>query len=174
VRNWHPLSKLSVLLGLAGLGVLWLTDHEVASGTDRVAVVPTSLAASGATAGLVEPPLAAVPRSRSLPAVDAFAAMVERPLFASDRRPFDPTVESPYMPPVDWEPAPAAGPEAPHVTFIGSIEENGVVRAFLSDGYAVRGVGLGQDVDGWAVVAIDTRRLVLAHDEQRLELTILE
>lgn len=161
------------MLGLAGLGVLWLTDHEVASGTDRVAAVPTSLGSSAATSGLVEPPRAAPPRSRTLPSVETFDSMVQRPLFASDRRPFDPTIESTSMP-VDWEPAPAAGPEAPHVTFIGSIEENGVVRAFLSDGYAVRGVGLGQEVDGWSVVAIDTRRLVLAHDDQRLELTILE
>jgi hypothetical protein len=76
--------------------------------------------------------------------------------------------------PVEWQPAPEAGPSAPAFRFIGSIEENGSIRALVSDGYAVRALGGGEEVDGWTVVAIDGRRLVLAHGDERLELTILQ
>lgn len=174
VRNWHPLSKLSIMLGIVGLGALWLTDQEVASGTDRVAAVPNALEPASTASGLVRSPVAASPRGRSLPPVDAFGAMVERPLFASDRRPFDPTVAAAEAPPIEWEPMPAAGPSAPAFRFIGSIDENGVVRALVSDGVVVQSLTNGQEIDGWTVIAIESRRLVLAHDHEQLELTILE
>jgi hypothetical protein len=38
----------------------------------------------------------------------------------------------------------------------------------------VRGLAVGQEVDGWAVVAIESRRLTLGLGDERLELTILE
>lgn len=175
MRNWHPLSKLSVVVGLAGLGLLWLTDYEVASGTDRAAAVPVAaLDPASADLDTVRAVRRAATRDRTLPPVEAFAAMVERPLFASDRRPIDPSLEMAALPPPEWEPMPAAGPQPPAFRFIGSVEENGTVRAIVSDGIQVRGLTSGERLEGWSVVAIETRRLVLGFGDERLELTILE
>jgi hypothetical protein len=100
--------------------------------------------------------------------------MVQRPLFAPDRRPAPAEIPVADAVPSDWAPAETTELSAPEVRFIGSIEENGAVRALVSDGASVQGLEIGQSIDGWTVVAIAPRRLTLAVADQNLELTILE
>ena len=182
MRSWHPLSKLTIGLGLAGLVLVWWLDQGPPVETRAASAVPFSvngvapeaLAATRAPAS-VPPTLGMADRgTRPLPPVVAFDSMVDRPLFAPGRRPLDQEQEVASLELSEWPVAPAAGPTYPTVSFIGSIEENGRVRALLGDGFNVRGVAVGQVVDGWTVLDIEARRLVLGLADERLELTILE
>jgi hypothetical protein len=180
VRNWHPLSKLTIVIGLGVLAVVWWLDQGW-PGETRVAEAVTSSASEATPAVLVAGPAPAPASSadpdqsrRALPPVDAFVSMVDRPLFAPARRPIDPDFEVADLELSPWTVEPAAAPVYPDVSFIGSIEENGRVRALLGDGGNVRGVALGDTVDGWTVFDIDARRLKLSLNGEILELTILE
>jgi hypothetical protein len=183
VRNWHPISKLAILLGLAGIVVVWWTDQHGTGDPGAVtgrsaqaeAVAPASLRAPGmvdagtlVTPAVVERPLA----SRVLPPEATFEAMVARPLFAPDRRPYDPEVELVALP--VWEAAPDSGPDRPAVRFIGSIEEDGRLRAVVNDGFNVRAIVAGDEVDGWTALVVEPRRLTLGLDDEQFELTIFE
>lgn len=190
MRNWHPLSKLTIAIGLCGLVSVWWFDRG-SPGEARVAAALTSSTDPAASARS-SPGQAAQPSpstfaeadadldpnpdlergGRTLPPVGAFESMVDRPLFAPARRPID--LQAATHDPAPREPEPAAGPAHPAVDFIGSIEENGRVRALLGDGVNVRGVALGDTIDGWTVLDIDTRRLTLGFRDEVLELSILE
>jgi hypothetical protein len=112
--------------------------------------------------------------ARALPSIEAFSGMLERPLFSATRRP------SRVVPvlAVMGEPSafvePAAGPRPPSIRFIGSAEEAGTVRAFVGDGLDVRALATGDEIEGWRVMSIEPRRLVLGFDDERFELKILE
>lgn len=187
MRTWHPISKLAIGLGLLGLGVVWWTDQggtgdasavagSVAS-AEAVASPSAGPATGGGEAVATSTPSADAPLvARILPPAATLEAMVARPLFTPDRRPFDPEVAFADMPLEEWapEPEPEGGPAQPAVRFIGSIEEEAQVRALVSDGFNVRAIGEGEEVDGWVVVAIEARRLTLGLDDERLELTIFE
>lgn len=182
MRSWHPLSKIVIVLGVAGVAVAWLTEGD---GPAESSPVPTRTAAAqgtgeGAAAGRgieVAPDGSAEPRplfARSLPAEASLTAMVERPLFAPDRRPYDPTVEVAMLPPPEPVEMTADAPAPPAVRFIGSIVEDGGVRALVGDGFNVQSVTMGEAIEGWSVLEIEARRLILGFDDARLELTILE
>jgi hypothetical protein len=185
VRNWHPLSKLAIGLGLLGLGVVWWTDQggtgEVSAVAGRVAQaegVASPSPAPAPTGGDLAAPSTASPEEplvgRVLPPAATLEAMVARPLFAPDRRPHDPEIQLSALPLEEWAPEPEGGPAHPAVRFIGSIEEEARLRALVSDGFNVRAIAEGEEIDGWVVVGIEARRLTLGLDEQRLELTIFE
>jgi hypothetical protein len=182
VRSWHPLSKIVIVLGIAGVAVAWLTDGD---GPVESSPVPTRTAAAqgtgdGAAQGNgieLAPDGGAAPRplvARTLPAEASLAAMVERPLFAPDRRPYDPEVEVAMLPPPEPAEVTADAPAPPAVRFIGSIVEDGGVRALVGDGFNVQSVTMGEEIEGWSVLEIEARRLILGFDDARLELTILE
>jgi hypothetical protein len=175
VGNWHPLSKLTVVVGVLVLFVTWWqspapSNDDVAAeaGTVRTVAASTSWTEQSNEA------LPSRPLARPLPPLSRFEAMVQRPLFAPDRRPAP--VEMPVADavPSDWARAETMEVNAPGVRFIGSIEQNGAVRALVSDGAKVQGLEIGQSIDGWTVVGIAPRRLTLAVADQNLELTILE
>lgn len=184
MRSWHPISKLAIAIGLGGLALVWWLDQG--SPTDARSAAAASSATAGpaptATAPATQPRPTVAPNGmadlardmRSLPPVDAFASMVERPLFAPARRPVDEPFEMSEFEIVRWTVEPSAAPPYPTVSFVGSIEENGRVRALLGNGSNVRGVAVGELVDGWTVLGIEPRRLTLGHDGEILELTILE
>lgn len=182
MRSWHPLSKLTVVVGLGALALVWWLDHGAPGDTRSAAALPSATEASP-TATPAAPPEATPapsgaapfhPEARALPPADAFASMVERPLFAPARRPIDQAIEVTDLEVVQWTLEPAAAPPYPSVDFVGSIEENGRVRALLGDGFNVRGVAVGEAVEGWTVLAIEARRLTLGYHGETLELTILE
>ena len=91
-----------------------------------------------------------------------------------DRRPAEAelSLATAPMPPVESAPTDDVYP--PDIDFIGSIEDNGAVRALVSDGANVQALKLGQIIDGWEVVVIEPRRLKLVLSDHYLELTILE
>ena len=180
MRSWHPLSKLTIVIGLGVLAVVWWLDQGW-PGDTRVAVpssaddtTPAVLAAARAPAPAPASSGDPDQGSRALPPVDVFASMVDRPLFAPARRPIEPEIEVAELELSPWTVEPAAAPVYPAVSFIGSIEEHGRIRALLGDGANVRGVALGDTVDGWTVLDIDARRLKLGSNGEILELTILE
>jgi hypothetical protein len=183
VRNWHPISKLAILLGLAGIVVVWWTDRSGTGEPGAVsgrsaqaeAVAPSSLRATGTVDArpLAMTAAAALPlASRVLPPEATIEAMVTRPLFAPDRRPYDPEVQLVALP--VQEATPESGPNRPVVRFIGSIEEEGRLRAVVSDGFNVRAIAAGDEVDGWMVLDVEPRRLTLGLDDEHFELTIFE
>lgn len=176
VQPWHPLTKLVAVLGGLALAWLWWTGDEIQTGMasdDPAGTVPVARA---------EPVILAEVRAaqdgalfaRALPSIEAFNGMLERPLFSSTRRP---PVHASELAPMG-EPAapiePAAGPQPPGIRFIGSVEEKGAVRAFVGDGLDVRALAAGDEIEGWRVVSIEPRRLVLGLDDERYELKILE
>lgn len=60
------------------------------------------------------------------------------------------------------------------IRFIGSIEEDGRLRALVSDGFNVRAIAAGERIDGWAVLEVEPRRIMLDLDGEQLELAIFE
>ena len=181
MRSWHPLSKLIVFAGLGTLAlVLWLDHDKPTDARAAAALPPTTVAEAAAPATRVNPTPAPTGASEShsetrpLLPVDAFASMVDRPLFAPARRPIDPPIELAELDAVQWTMEPAAPPLYPSVGFVGSIEENGRLRALLGDGFEVRSVSIGEMIEGWTVLAIDARRLTLGYHNEILELTIFE
>jgi hypothetical protein len=187
VRNWHPISKLAIGLGMVGLVVVWWTDQGGPVETSAVAgraaqaesaATPSAMPARHAAAA-AESVASPTPRAlvaRVLPPEATLDAMVSRPLFSPDRRPHDPGIELAALPLEEWvaEPEPAAGITYPSIRFVGSIVEDGRSRAIVSDGFNVRAVAIGEEIDGWTVKDIEARRLILALDAERLELTIFE
>jgi hypothetical protein len=122
-----------------------------------------------------QPPPAASLGDRALPPISAFETMLSRPLFVPDRRPVEAEVSlaAAPMPPV--EPTPTDDVSPPDIEFIGSIiDDNGSVRALVSDGASVQALQHGQIIDGWEVAVIEPRRLKLMLSEHYFELTILE
>ncbi len=185
MQRWHPLSKLVVGLGLIGLGWIWWTERSgppeprAVSGAAQAADDSSAAAVPGASPA---PSGMAVPgtddgslEARLLPPEASLAAMVSRPLFAPDRQPHDPAIAFAALPDVDWgEAAPEAGPAVPTFRFIGSIDEDGQLRAFVSDGFNVRSLVIGEEVDGWEVRRVEDRRLTLGVGEHEIELTIFQ
>lgn len=172
---------MTVVIGLGGLALVWWLDHGSPGDARQAVAVQSSSGATVPAPAVQRTPISSLWGTseadrdiRRLPPVDDFASMVDRPLFAPARRPVDPepAVADLELPPTMVEPA--APPDQPSVSFIGSIEEDGQVRALLGNGSNVRGVGLGEEVEGWTVLDIEPRRLTLGLDEEVLQLTILE
>ncbi len=176
MQAWHPITKLVAVLGVLALAWLWWTNDEFQTGmasADPAGTVP-----------VVQPETVAVPDTRpaadralfarALPSIEAFSGMLERPLFSSSRRPalVEPELALTDSPSAPIEPA--AGPRQPSIRFIGSVEEAGTVRAFVGNGLEVRSVATGDEIEGWQVLTIEPRRLVLGLDDERYELKILE
>ena len=177
MRSWHPISKLTIAIGVGGLALVWWLDQGSPTDARRAAAAGPAASAPASPARPAAAPntVADLDRDiRSLPPVDAFASMLERPLFAPARRPVDQPFEMSEFEIVQWTVEPSAAPPYPSVSFVGSIEENGRVRALLGNGSNVRGVAVGELVDGWTVLGIEPRRLMLGHDGEILELTIFE
>ena len=118
------------------------------------------LAIAAGTAGATEAratsenPLAAQP-------LDLLSDTRDRPLFSPSRRP-----PPPPPPPVVEPVAPPAPVPPPDVVLLGVVtDENGprvVVRSGSSD--KVIRARLGEEIEGWQVAQIESRRLVLSHD----------
>lgn len=174
MQSWHPVTKIAASLGLLGLVIAWWTSDTPPS-ENVLAAVHAESAPTEPTEAIDAPaPLSTPLVDRAIPAISAFETMVSRPLFTPDRRPVESELSLATTPVPTIEPAPTGDVPAPDIRFIGSIEDDGAIRALVSDGANVRGLELGQLVDGWEVVAIEPRRLRLGLADRNVELTILE
>ena len=109
-------------------------------------------------------PLAAQP-------LDLLSDTRDRPLFSPSRRPPPP----PPAPVVERvEPPPPVPP--PNVVLLGVVtDENGprvVVRSGSSD--KVIRARLGEEIEGWQVAQIESRRLVLSHDVRSVSFALFD
>ena len=133
-------------------------------------VLLLGLVIAAGTAGATEDratsknPLAAQP-------LDLLSDTRDRPLFSPSRRP-----PPPPPPPVvaRAEPPPPVPP--PNVVLLGVVtDENGprvVVRSGSSD--KVIRARLGEEIEGWQVAQIESRRLVLSHDVRSVSFALFD
>ena len=170
MAGWHPLTKLLLLLAVLAVPYLLWTMSE-----DTPAVVQARRAGPlGATpAEAAEPP---VVEPRSLPPLQTFAAVVERPLFTPSRRlvrpvelpPSEPEPELEAEPAVEEE-EPAAEPVTPpELRFFGTVRRGREVTALVTREGApeLARLGVGDEVEEWTVKSVSRDRLVLDYEGQ--------
>jgi len=106
------------------------------------------------TAGLASP--------LAVHSLDRLSATRERPLFSPSRR-----APAPPPPPPPRPPPPP--PEPPNVTLVGIVMDAGEARAIVQPGPTneVRRVRIGDEIGGWKVAQIESRRLVLKLDSRQ-------
>lgn len=92
-------------------------------------------------------------------ALEDFADTLRRPLFSATRRP-----PSPIAAPIRREPPPP--PEPPHFTLVGVVTDERGARALvkISPTAKIRGLRRGDEIDGWTVVEVGPRRIVIGRD----------
>ena len=132
-------------------------------------VLLVGLAIAAGTVGATEAraasknPLAAQP-------LDLLSDTRDRPLFSPSRRPPPP----PPPPPVVARAEPPPPVPLPNVVLLGVVtDENGprvVVRSGSSD--KVIRARLGEEIEGWQVAQIESRRLVLSHDARSVSFAL--
>jgi hypothetical protein len=174
VQNWHPITKTAASLGLLGLVITWWTSDS-SSDENLLTTAPAESVTSEMRSAIdTQPGVGVSVANRALPPLNAFETMISRPLFMPDRRPAEAELSLSAVPMPLIEPEPNGEVTAPDIRFIGSVEDSGTVRALISDGKNVRGLQVGQSIDGWEVIDIEPRRLKLAFSDHSLEMTILE
>ena len=174
MREWHPLSKVVVVLGVLGIGYTLVTEDEPPS-LVAVAASPDRLlpAAPGRLADIPDLPVTGS-IEQDLPPLEAFAAIIERPLFSPSRRPWEPVVVAvePQTGPVD-EPE-VVKPLDPGVAFVGSLKRSGEIMALVTrdNGQIVEALRRGDRIDGWRVVEVTEWSLDLEAGGERHRLEI--
>jgi hypothetical protein len=108
------------------------------------------------TAGLASP--------LAVHSLDRLSATRERPLFSPSRRAPAP----PPAPITGPPPPPPPPPEPPNLTLVGIVMDAEEARAIVQSGpkNEVRRVRIGDDIGGWKVAQIESRRLVLKLDSR--------
>jgi general secretion pathway protein N len=102
-------------------------------------------------------PLAAQP-------LDGLSATRERPLFSPTRRP-----PPPPPPPVVRAPEPPPPPPPPNVTLVGILMDGEEARALVRTPSTIMHARIGDEIEGWKVVQIEGRKLVLSRDDRLAE-----
>ena len=107
-----------------------------------------------------------------LPPTEEFDVIIERPLFAKDRRPVADTAAAAP------EPAEDTSPEAPlQIVLAGTATDQGnravAILQDVSQGSAFR-VWVGDEVGGWTVKAIEPRAIILGHGGLEISVTLDE
>jgi hypothetical protein len=175
--RWSPVTKIAILG--AAIAVPYLLWTAPDSGTPAVARPPARAAEEAGTgpagaAVTAAAPTEAAARRRALPPLQAFAAVVERPLFAPTRRfvrPVDPQAPEPEAV-AEVEEAPpepeATGPERPDLRFFGTVRQGGKMAALVTGESGVERLRVGDTVGDWQVTEVTGDRLVLVHEDERL------
>lgn len=98
--------------------------------------------------------------------LDSLSATRDRPLFTPDRRPA-------ALPPPPTAPEPAPPPAPPDVTLLGIVVAHEGARAIVRSGVTkIERVQIGDDISGWKVSQIETRRLLLSLDGRLAAFTL--
>jgi hypothetical protein len=105
-------------------------------------------------------PLAAQP-------LDGLAATRERPLFSPTRRP-----PPPPPPPVVRAPEPPPPPPPPNITLVGIVMDGEEARALVRTPSTIMHARIGDDIEGWKVVQIEGRKLVLSLGDRLAEVSM--
>lgn len=171
------ISPITWLVGLAAIPVaawLWWTGpaEEAPVGVVRRAGVPSAVAPQAPAPGEAQESV-----SPGEPApLESYHDMVDRPLFASSRRPIE-VAMPPDEPPSD-EPT-----DAPtQITSIGdsyrlagTVNENGRITALLvAPSGAYLRLERGDEIDGWRVSAIGGDRVLFVRGEEAAELRLAQ
>ncbi|MDX6748716.1 hypothetical protein SH611_02735 [Geminicoccaceae bacterium 1502E] len=167
MKSWHPVTRLLVVVGALGIPYLLWTGAEDPPVSAPVSPVARSDSAGQGDGG--EAPPTGMPE---LPPLEAFTALVERPLFSPSRRP-------PPAPATKAAPATAtAEPEEigePDFQLVGTVTRKEQVFALVlpEDGGSVRWLGEGDELDGWIIVEVGQNHLVVRQDDEVWRLDIL-
>ncbi|MCB1885005.1 MAG: hypothetical protein KDG89_13570 [Geminicoccaceae bacterium] len=168
MAGWHPVTKAAVALGVVGVPVLLLTQ----GGGDAPPVAAARVPQEGRA-----PPADRMDVSLSvelgmLPPIEAFKAVVERPLFAPTRRPYE--APAPVtVAAVPDEPA-ADGRQEPGIVFVGTVRRGNGVLALANEEAtgAIVSLAVGDEVNGWQVLSIEDRTMELGQAGERRKLAI--
>lgn len=100
--------------------------------------------------------------------LEELAETLRRPLFSATRRPPPPPA------PIRHETPPPAPPEPPALTLVGVVADQRGMRAFVKSGTPAktRSLSWGDDVDGWKVVEIAARRIVLEREARKFTIAL--
>lgn len=168
MKRRRSAALLPLVLGAACLGFGWKIYGDRVQATADAAAPATVESAPSTPAAQADPDPAL-----SLPPAEAFATIVERPLFSATRRPWQPppVVEAAPEPEPPPEPAPPPepvaipAPEPPpaiEFTLVGIVIAGAERQALVlrqGDGKVVQ-VPEGGEVAGWFAVLIDPDRAV--------------
>jgi len=172
LNNWHPLTKLTLIVGVGASLVLAFTgENDAPRGASAALPQVTTWRSEAPPADAVSGPIAS-----PVPTRDDITEMVARPLFTPSRRApaaFEPVV----VEVVEREAGPVeAIVQEPDVAFVGSLVRDGETLAIVSRGVDgnVVSLAVGAKVDGWTVLDIDRHMLVLGYDDRRLEYAIFQ
>lgn len=160
--KWHPATKLLVVAALLVVPyLLWTRSEEP----------PPAVAASVARAVQSDPAPATEepPAPFILPPLEAFTAVVERPLFSPTRRMPNPPPEV-DAPVAEAPVAEPGGPPEPELRFFGTVTQDGTAAALVTFPATSEVARLrpGDMVGEWQVVSVERNRLDLAlGDEHR-------
>jgi hypothetical protein len=119
-----------------------------------------------ADAGAQEHGQAGVPLANPIAAqsLEKLSVMLDRSLFSPSRR------RAPAPPPVIQAPAPAELPTAPpNLVLLGVVMDGESARALVRVGadQSLLRAQMGDEIDGWKVAQIDSRKVVLASQDGR-------
>ena len=158
MKNWHPLTRLLVLVAVPLLIAAWLIPAS--NPTVITSVQRAEIPASAAQEGLG--PIAPVP------ALEALDSTVARPLFSPTRRlPAAPEPVPEMEPPAPAEP----GPPTFSLRGIAMAAGGPIALIELAEGGSIR-LRVGEEHDGWAVRAIDARTVTLEAGAERTVLAV--
>lgn len=179
MRQWHPVSKTVVVVGVLALGLVAL-DSEQQPSQVAIAASPSRELPAVPARLLDIPDLPSIKDNKhALPPATSFSAMVQRPLFSPLRKPSEPVIVAvEYIPEEDIEPAAGSEipeePTEPAISLVGSLRRHGETLALImrDDGEFVEAIRSGDEINGWRVVGISDTSLDLeaGGEHRRLEI----
>jgi hypothetical protein len=99
--------------------------------------------------------------------LDEFAETRDRPLFSPTREPPAPKLAS--VPQVAPPPPPAPPPS---LVLLGVVSDGNGPHAMVRGGDKTIRAHLGEEIEGWKVTQIESRRLVLSHDDRSVSFAL--
>ena len=126
-----------------------------------VAVWPSILPAADAPHGVPDRQNGAPDSPLAALSLDRLQATRDRPLFAPSRRP-------PPQPIVQQMAVPVPQLPPPNMVLYGIVADHTGARAVVRSGGSAKPIRarLGDEIEGWKIIRIEPRRMVLSHDDR--------